>query len=308
MTTPTIKSAGSRLREAINAPAILVAPGAYDAISARLVEANGFEAVYVTGGGTTNAHLGLPDLGLMTMTEMALICKHIAASVSLPVFSDADTGYGNPLNVRRTVVEFERAGLAGLHIEDQAGIKRCGHLDGKSLATTKEMSYKIEAACEARSDPDFVIIARTDAAAVEGIAGAISRANAYADAGADVVFVEALHTRDDFARFSHSVSDIPLLANMTEFGRTEYLTAGVFQELGYAAVIFPMTSFRLMLRAIDDGLQALAAEGTQINLLDRMRTRDELYELLDYKSFDRLEARYSPSPDDLGVISAREGL
>ncbi len=287
------------LRDALGAREILVAPGAYDAITARLIEANGFAGVYVTGGGTTNAHLGLPDLGLMTMSEMALIVSRIANAVSLPVFSDADTGYGSPLNVRRTVQEFERAGLAGLHIEDQTGIKRCGHLDGKSLASTEEMCTKILAACDARTDSDFVVIARTDAAAVEGIDSAIDRAHAYVRAGADVIFVEALHTREEFAQFALAVDEVPLLANMTEFGKTPYFSADEFEKLGYAAVIFPMLGFRLMLYAIDQGLQELARSGSQVALLERMRTREELYELVDYDAFHELERRYTqPASED----------
>jgi methylisocitrate lyase len=289
-------SPGQRLRELLTAPEILVVPGAYDAISARLVQANGFDAVYVTGGGTTNAHLGLPDIGVTTLTEMATIVTRIADAVTLPVFSDADTGYGTALNVMRTVREFERGGLAGLHIEDQSGVKRCGHLDGKSLISAAEMSAKVQAACEARRDPGFVVIARTDAVAVEGMDGALERAHAYAEAGADVLFIEALRTPEEFADFAQRAPDVPLLANMTEYGRTDLLTAAEFQELGYAAVIFPMTAFRLMLRAVDDGLRELAVAGTQRGLLDRMRTRDELYELVDYARFHELERRFEPNP------------
>lgn len=306
MTTP-----GRRLRELLAAPEILVAPGAYDAITARLIEANGFRAVYVTGGGTTNAHFGLPDIGVTTLTEMATIVARITNIVSIPVFSDADTGYGTPLNVMRTVREFEHAGLAGLHIEDQSGAKRCGHLDGKSLVSKADMQRKVEAACAARRDDDFVIVARTDAVAVEGLGGALERARAYADVGADVIFIEALATHDDFARFADEAPRVPLLANMTEFGRTDLLSSSEFEDLGYAAVIFPMTAFRLMLGAVDDGLRELAAAGSQRGLLDRMRTRDELYELVDYERYHELERRFDVSADPVDenlTADATEGL
>jgi len=284
---------GARLRAALADPQILVAPGAYDAISARLVQANGFQAVYVTGGGVTNALLGMPDVGLTTMTEMAGVVSRIADAVELPVFSDADTGYGTALNVGRTVRAFERAGLAGLHLEDQDGVKRCGHLEGKTVIPRDEMCAKIAAAVEARQDPDFQIIARTDAAAVEGVEGAVARASAYREAGADVIFPEALGSREAFATVAERLRGIPLLANMTEFGKTPLMSAQEFEQLGYAAVIFPMTAFRLMLRAVDDGLRALASAGTQRDLLELMRTRAELYELIDYDDFTRREQRYA---------------
>jgi methylisocitrate lyase len=257
---PPQASAARRLREALAAPEILVAPGAYDAITARIVEKHGFPAVYVTGAGTVNAQLALPDVGLTTMTEMCDVVGRIARAVDVPVFSDADTGYGNALHAMRTVSAFERAGAAGLHIEDQDSLKRCGHLDGKRLISTSEMCEKIVAATQGRSDPDFLIIARSDAVAVEGLDGALRRAHAYVEA-----------------------PESPLLANMTEFGKTPLISAAEFQELGYDAVIFPMMAFRLMLWAVDEGLAELARSGTQRELLPRMRTREELYELLGYE-------------------------
>lgn len=260
----------------------MVAPGAYDAITARVIERQGFRAVYVTGAGTVNAQLGLPDIGLTTMTEMSEMVGRIADAVDVPVFGDADTGYGNALNAARTVHAFERAGAAGLHIEDQDDAKRCGHLDGKRVIPTADMCEKVCAAVDAREDPEFVVIARTDAAAIEGITGALERAHAYTDAGADVVFIEALATQSDFMRFAREAPNVPLLANMTEFGKTPLMTAEEFQELGYAGVIFPMTAFRLMLRAVDEGMARLAADGTQRALISDMRTRRELYELLHY--------------------------
>lgn len=275
-------SPGKRLRSAFEAPEILVAPGAYDAITARVIEKHGFPAVYVTGAGTVNAQLGLPDIGLTTMTEMSEMVGRIADAVGVPVFSDADTGYGNADNTARTVRSFERAGAAGLHIEDQDDGKRCGHLDDKRVVEIADMCEKVRAAVDARTDHDFVVIARTDAAAIEGVSGALERAHAYAAAGADVIFIEALTTREDFLRFAREAPEVPLLANMTEFGKTPLMTTKEFEELGYAGVIFPMTAFRLMLRAVDEGMAQLAADGTQRALIPSMRTRRELYELLDY--------------------------
>lgn len=276
-------SRARRLRDLLEAPEILVAPGAYDAITARLIQANSFEAVYVTGAGVVNAQLGLPDIGLITLTEMSEAVGRISDAVRIPVFSDADTGYGNEGMIARTVLALEKAGAAGLHIEDQIFEKRCGHLDEKELISTEEMCLKIEAAVAARTDPDFVIIARTDAIGPEGYEAGLRRTHEYAKAGADVIFIEALTSRDQFARYAKDAPQVPLLVNMTEFGRTPLISAQEFQDLGYAAVIFPVTALRLALRAVDEGLAHLKAKGTQDGLLDRMRTRQELYELLDYE-------------------------
>ena len=287
MSTP-----GHRLRALIDDEQILVAPGAYDAITARLIESRGFRAVYMTGAGTVNARLGLPDNGVATMTEMAENAACIAQAVSVPVFCDIDTGYGNAINVMRTVRSFEAAGVAGVHLEDQVSPKRCGHLEGKEIVEVGEMVGKIQAAIAARTDDDFVVMARTDAAAVEGVDAAIERARAYARAGADVIFSEALTTEAEFERFAAAEVGAPLLANMTEFGKTPYLTTQRFQEIGYSTVIFPMLAFRTMLKAVDDALAELGEQGTQVNMLERMKTRTELYELVDYASYDALEQRY----------------
>lgn len=281
--TTSSKSPAARLRDSLGAAEILAAPGAYDAITARAIQDNGFEAVYVTGGGTVNAQLGLPDVGLITMTEMCDAVSRIVDAVDVPVFSDADTGYGNDQNVRRTVQAFEKAGAAGLHIEDQVSEKRCGHLADKELVPAQEMCLKIAAAVEARSDPDFVIIARTDAIGPEGYEAGLQRTHDYAEAGADVIFIEALTTPEEFERYAGDSPDVPLLANMTEFGRTPLITADEFEAMGYAAVIFPVTALRLMLRAVHEGMAHLKANGTQRGLLEKMRTREELYELLDYE-------------------------
>jgi methylisocitrate lyase len=285
-------SPGTRLRDLVEAPQILVAPGAYDAITARVIAAAGFPAVYMTGAGTVNAHLGLPDIALGTLSEFVDNAGRIVDAVSVPVFCDADTGFGNAVNVVRTVRAFERAGVAGIHLEDQESPKRCGHLDGKRIVAVAEMVGKVKAAVDARRDEAFVVIARVDAAAVEGVERAIERARAYVEAGADVIFAEALTSREELAAFAKSDVGAPLLANMTEFGKTPYLAAGEFEALGYSAVIFPMMAFRLMLKAVSGGMAELARTGTQEHLLDRMTTRAELYELVDYPAWDGVERRY----------------
>lgn len=292
MTDQRPRTAASRLRELIADDRILVAPGAYDAISARLIEANGFDAVYVTGAGTVNSRLGIPDNSLGSMTELLETARCIVDAVTIPVFCDIDTGFGNAVNVARTIRLYERAGVAGVHLEDQVMPKRCGHLEGKEIVPVSEMVGKIRAAVEARTDPDFVIIARTDAAAVEGVEAAVERARAYVEAGADVIFSEALTTEEEFARFADAGVGAPLLANMTEFGKTPYLTTQRFEELGFAVVIFPMAAFRSMLKGIDDTLKEIRATGTQVARLDAMKTRSELYELVDYPAYDELERRF----------------
>ncbi len=271
---------------------ILVAPGAYDAITAQVFEAAGFSAVYMTGAGTVNAHLGLPDIALGTLDEFVQNAARIADAVDVPVFCDADTGFGNAVNVVRTVRSFERAGVAGIHLEDQESPKRCGHLDGKRVVPVAEMVGKIRAACDTRRDDDFVIIARVDAGAVEGLAAATDRAGAYAEAGADVIFAEAITSEADALGFAGAGIGRPLLANMTEFGRTPYFTAAQWEAFGFAAVIFPMMAFRLMLGAVREGAEVLRRTGTQASLLERMATRAELYQLIDYPRWDGYESRY----------------
>ena len=290
---PTNKlSPGARLRELLAEPGIVVAPGAYDAITARLIARNGFPAVYMTGAGTVNAHLGLPDIALGTLTEFVENAARIADVVDQPVLCDADTGFGNAVNAMRTVRAFERAGVAGIHLEDQESPKRCGHLDGKRIVPIEEMEGKIRAACDARLDDDFVIIARVDAAAVEGVNAAIDRAGRYAAAGADVIFAEALTTTDEFGTFGAAEFGVPLLANMTEFGKTPYLTVEQFSDLGFDIVIFPMLAFRMMLGAVDGAMAELASRGTQQGLLGRMMTRTELYDLIEYPAWDEAERRH----------------
>lgn len=251
----------TKLREMLAAPGIIVAPGAYDGFSARLIEAAGFRAVYMTGAGTAASHLGQPDLGLTTLTEMATHAGHLASCVSLPVIADADTGYGNVLNVVRTVREYERAGVAGLHIEDQVAPKKCGHIAGKQVIPTDEFCDKIRAASEYRTDADFVIIARTDARAVTGFDDAIDRANRYAEAGADLIFFEAPQSEEEIARVAREVK-VPLLSNMVAGGRTPAMTVDALERLGYRIVIFPGACMMPAVLAMEQALARLRQTGT----------------------------------------------
>jgi 2,3-dimethylmalate lyase len=253
--------ATTRLRQMLAAPGLIVAPGAYDGISARLIEAAGFSAVYMTGAGTAASHLGQPDLGLATLTEMANHAAHLASAVSLPVIADADTGYGNALNAVRTVREYERAGVAGLHMEDQVAPKKCGHIAGKQVVPTKEFAEKIRAAAEHRTDPDFVIIARTDARAVTSLEDAIDRGNRYAAAGADLIFVEAPQTLDEIHRVAREVK-APLLANMVQGGKTPRVPTAELERLGFKIAIFPAVCMAAAIPAMERALGLLKAHGT----------------------------------------------
>jgi methylisocitrate lyase len=269
-----------RLRELI-AKGCVAIPGVPNAAMARQVERAGFDAVYISGAGLANATAGVPDIGLLTLTEVAQLAGYIVNAVNIPAIVDADTGFGGPENVARTIRELERAGLAGCHIEDQEFPKRCGHLAGKTLVPAEEMMEKIEAAVAARRDPDFLIIARTDARGVEDFASAVQRAQKYMEAGADAIFPEALQNADEFRDFAKEV-EIPLLANMTEFGKSPLLSFSELAEFGYRMVIFPMSALRVALKASEEFLCALKKSGTQADWIDEMQTREELYELLDY--------------------------
>ena len=251
----------TRLRQLLAAPGLIVAPGAYDGFSARLIEAAGFSVVYMTGAGTAASHLGQPDLGLATLTEMANHASHLASAVSLPVIADADTGYGNALNAVRTVREYEKAGVAGLHMEDQVAPKKCGHIAGKQVVPTKEFAEKIRAAAEHRTDPDFVIIARTDARAVTSLEDAIDRGNRYAEAGADVIFVEAPQTLEEIHRVAREVK-APLLANMVQGGKTPRVPTDELERLGFKIAIFPAVCMAAAVPAIERALGLLKERGT----------------------------------------------
>jgi methylisocitrate lyase len=290
---------GARLCDLL-AEGPLILPGVFNAITALQAQACGHAALYLSGAGVTNALIGSPDVALLTLTEMAQQARYVARAVDVPVIADADTGYGEALNVARCVEEFEHAGLAGLHLEDQVAPKRCGHLDGKQVIPAADMAAKLRAAAKARRDDSFLIIARTDARGVTGLADAIERGKRYLDAGADLLFPEGLESRAEFAAYADAMPDGTwLLANMTEFGKTPYLTADEFAALGYRMVIFPMTAFRAMLFTARDVYATLRETGTQSLLLNRMQTRAELYELVrytNYEAFDREAAGEPPPP------------
>jgi methylisocitrate lyase len=283
-------SPGKLFRDALKQPPLMI-PGVFNALTARLAERAGFRAAYQSGAALSASLAAVPDVGLVTQTEFAQQGHYLAAAVSIPVISDADTGFGEALVIERTVALFESAGLAGLHLEDQQLPKRCGHLSGKTLVTCAEMVSKLKAAVAARRDPNFVIIARTDARASDGIEAAIERAQAYVEAGVDMIFPEALETPDEFGRFASAIK-VPLLANMTEFGKSPLLSATEFGKLGYAAVLFPVTMLRVAAKAVEQALAQLAREGSQKNFVDRMQTRAELYDLLDYTGFESRDQSY----------------
>ncbi len=264
-------------------------PGAFNAPVAMMAERTGFEAVYISGAGLVNGTAGYPDVGLLGMDEMAREAGYIANAVRVPCICDADTGFGETWQVMRTVRAYEREGLAGLHLEDQVMPKRCGHLDGKALISTEEMERKIAAACEARQDPDFMIIARCDARAVETFDQSVERGQRYLAAGADAIFAEAMQSPEEFAHYAEAVGGT-LLANMTEFGKSPYLTVDEFAAMGYNMVIFPMSAFRAMMKAVEGLFRELKEKGTLEGALPRMQTREELYELLDYKAYTELDA------------------
>jgi methylisocitrate lyase len=263
-------------------------PGAFSPLVARLVAETGFDGVYVSGA-VLAADLGLPDIGLTTLTEVSSRGAQIAGVTDLPTLIDADTGFGEPMSAARTVTVLEDAGVAGCHLEDQENPKRCGHLDGKAVVPTGEMVKRLRAAVSARRDANFIICARTDAAAIEGIPAAIDRAKAYADAGADLIFTEALRAPADFEQFRAAV-DTPLLANMTEFGKSELLTAKQLSDIGYNVVIYPVTTLRLAMHAVEVGLREIADTGTQSGLLDQMQHRSRLYELLRYADYNQFDS------------------
>jgi methylisocitrate lyase len=275
------------LRAGLNSGRLQRLPGAFSPLVAKVIAEIGFEGVYVSGA-ALSADLGLPDIGLTTLTEVATRGAQIAGATDLPTLIDADTGFGAPLNAARTITVLEDCGLAGCHLEDQVNPKRCGHLDGKAVVPTADMVKRLRAAVSARRDPNFVICARTDAAGIEGVPAAIDRARAYADAGADLIFTEALLEIADFERFRVAV-DIPLLANMTEFGKSPLLSARQLADIGYNAVIYPVTTLRLAMFAVEAGLREIDSTGTQFDLLERMQHRGRLYSLLRYENYNEFD-------------------
>jgi methylisocitrate lyase len=300
MSLPHPNSKARRLRELLD-KRIVVLPGAFNALTAMQIERAGFQALYVSGAALSAAR-GLPDIGLLSLTEVVSDAATIAKAVTIPAIADADTGFGPPLVIVRAVKEFEQAGLAGMQIEDQELPKKCGHLPGKKLVPTSEMVSKIRAASDARQDPDFFIVARTDARAVEGLDAAVRRARAYIDAGADAIFPEALESADEFRAFARQLAKeggkAPLVANMTEFGKTPYLSVSEFEEIGYRLVLFPATALRMATKAIEQVLIELRDQGSQRKLLDRMHTRQQLYDLLRYEEYEQRDRQFHSMDDN----------
>lgn len=282
-------SPGKRLRNTWRNGVIAI-PGVFNALVAKMAERIGFSAVYLSGGALSAAS-GVPDVGLLTLTEFVDQARLITQATSLPLLCDADTGFGEALNVERTVRLFEGAGVAGIHLEDQVLPKRCGHLAGKQLVAPAVMAAKIRAAVSVKRDQDFVIIARTDARGVTDFADAVARAKLYVAAGADAIFPEALETVDEFARFANEIK-APLLANMTEFGKSPNLDVATLGVLGYRMVLFPLTAFRVAMKTAADTLTALKANGHQRDVLHKMLTRAELYDLLDYEGFEERDRQF----------------
>jgi len=280
-----------QLREQLKSETVAV-PGVFNAFSARVVERAGFSAAYVTGAGLS-ASRALPDIGLLTMTEVVAETRQMAQRVNLPLLVDADTGFGDIHQVYRTVQELEEAGAAGIQLEDQILTKRCGHLPGKELITSVEMCHKISSAVSARRNPNLLIIARTDARGVEGLERSIERAKSYQAVGADAIFPEALESAEEFQTFAGALkcSNMVLVANMTEWGKSPYLSVKDFSQLGYHLVLFPMTIFRVMAKAMEEALQSLKINGTQEDLLENMQTRKELYDVLHYDEYTQFANR-----------------
>jgi methylisocitrate lyase len=282
-------SPGRRLRDAWGSGPIAI-PGAFNALTARLIERLGFPAVYLSGGALSAAS-GVPDIGLLSLTEFSDEARRLASATSLPLLCDADTGFGESLNVERTVQMLEGAGAAGLHLEDQQFPKRCGHLSGKSLVESDVMVAKIRAACAAKRDRDFVVIARTDARGVTTFDDAVRRAHLYLSAGADAIFPEALETPEEFERFAKEVP-APLLANMTEFGKGPLLTVEELGAMGYKMVLYPLTAFRSAMKAAVETLTTLRDRGHQRDVVPKMLTRSELYDLLGYSAYEERDRAY----------------
>jgi len=287
MIGPTLSASEKRrrLRDLLGSGSLVKCPGAISPLVAKLIEQKGFDAAYISGA-VLSADLGLPDIGLISSAEVAARGAAIARGTDLPVIIDVDTGFGEPVNAARTITMMEEAGIAGCHLEDQISLKRCGHLDNKELVPVPTMVARIRAAVSVRRDPAFLIIARTDARASEGLEAAIARARAYVEAGADMIFPEALQDVQEFKAFRTALS-VPLMANMTEFGKSPLLNAKELEALGYNMAIYPVTLLRLAMKAIERGLDSLVDQGDQKGLLASMQSREELYELLDYAAYGR---------------------
>jgi len=282
----TESSPGRRLRDAVEVERPLQVAGTINAYSALLAEKSGLRAIYLSGAGVANASFGLPDLGLTSLNDVCEDVRRICGVTMLPLLVDADTGFGAALSIARTARELARAGAAGLHLEDQVQAKRCGHRPGKELVPAAEMADRVRAAVDARADDAFVVMARTDAHAVEGQQAAIERAAVYVEAGADMIFAEALATLDEYREFTRALS-VPVLANITEFGRTPLFSTEELAQAGVRLVLYPLSAFRAMSRAALDVYTAIRRDGTQHAVVDRMQSRSELYEVLGYHEYER---------------------
>jgi methylisocitrate lyase len=283
-------SPGQRFRDLLDQRGLMI-PGAFNPLVAKLLAAKGARALYLSGAAFSAAQLALPDVGLFTLSELAEETRRISRAASLPLLVDADTGFGEALSVERTMRDLEAAGAAAIQLEDQVSPKRCGHLSGKALVDVDTMTSKIRAAAAARRDPATVILARTDARGTHGFATAVDRAKAYVEAGADAIFPEALETRDEFAAFRREIN-VPLIANMTEFGKTPPLGMKEWQELGYNGVLFPVTLLRVAMKSVEQAVDALLQQETQASILKQMQTRQELYDLLDYRGYENRDRDY----------------
>ena len=291
------KQNAPRLAELVRGREAILAPGAYDALTARIIEQAGFPAVYMTGFGTSASLLGRPDVGLLTMSQMADNARRIAQAVDIPVIADADTGYGNALNVIRTVQEYERAGVSAIHIEDQGMPKKCGHMENKQVIPASEMAEKIHAAVEARRSNDFLIIARTDARAVEGLDKALRRAHAYREAGADILFVEAPQNKDEVAQVARAFPDVPLLFNWAEGGKTPPMRLEELKELGYRIVIFPISALLTAAKAVRAVLAEIQAEGTPMRAFPDRASFQEFNEMMGLGEIQQIEKRFATKTD-----------
>lgn len=283
----------TEFRELIAREEILPAMGGYDALSASLIEQAGGDVVYMSGSSVSTSTHAYPDVGVTTMTEMVTRARQMVNAVDVPVFCDADTGYGNPINVMRTVEEYESAGVAGIHIEDQTFPKKCGHFDDKSVVPTEEMVQKLRAASDARSDEEFVLIARTDARAVEGFDATVERSHAYLDAGADVLFFEAPTSEEELRWVGEEFDDVPLIANMTEGGNTPLFSAEEFDEMGFDIVLYPATGFKAAARAMRDVFAEIAETGTQEGVMDELVTWQGRNDITGLEEVVELENKYS---------------
>ena len=282
---PTTMTAGTKFREALKLNSPLVIPGAINAYSGILAEKAGHKAIYLSGGGVAAASYGMPDLGITSMDDVLIDVKRISNATSLPLLVDIDTGWGGAFNISRTIKEMINAGCAAIHMEDQVSQKRCGHRPNKSLVSSNEMQDRIKAAVDGRHDESFFIMARTDALASEGMNGAIDRASSYVEQGADGIFLEAVTSLEDYKEFKNAI-DIPLLANITEFGKTPLFSKEELEGVDVDMILYPLTAFRAMSKAAEKIYISLAKEGTQEGLLDIMQTREELYEYLNYHSYE----------------------